>query len=99
MSRPGIAEAGEKEVHRDPHLTPHTVNSERPELTQGLSAAALRAFPTGRFCALKAVLGTAVRGALSLASVRCHWHTPPAVPPPDCLQVSPDVLWRPKLPS
>ena len=68
-----------KEVYRDPHLTPHTVTSEGPELTQSLSATELLAFPTGWFCALKAVLGTVVHGAPSLASIRCHWHTPPAV--------------------
>ena len=36
-----------KEVYGDPHLTPHTLTSEGPELTQGLSAAELLAFPTG----------------------------------------------------
>ena len=67
-----------KKVHIDPHLTPHTVNSEGAELTQGLSATALLAFPTGWFCALKAVLGPAVPWAPSPASIRCYWPTPPA---------------------
>ena len=36
-----------KEVYGDPHLTPHTLTSEGPELTQSLSATELLAFPTG----------------------------------------------------